>query len=164
MRVSELIDLDCSDVVLGTCAHVRCEVKGRKQRTARRDAARTLEIWLKERSGNADEPVFATIRGDRLNRDAVEHIVRKYTLAASKRARPRRKARQSRHGDGPASEWCRSRGHFVVARPPVRRNKPNLHAFRYASQRDAGLVAACARIRIGAAQHLDRHYVPAREG
>lgn len=86
LRVSELINLDCSDVVLGTGAHVRCEGKGRKQRSTplRRDAARTLEIWLKERSGNADEPVFPTIRGDRLSRDAVEHIVRKYTLTASR--------------------------------------------------------------------------------
>jgi len=86
LRVSELINLDCRDVVLGTGAHVRCEGKGRKQRSTplRRDAVRSLEAWLKERSGNDDDPVFPTIRGDRLSRDAVEHIVRKCTLAASK--------------------------------------------------------------------------------
>ena len=86
LRVSELINLDRCDVVLGIGAHVRCEGKGRKQRSTplRRDAARSIEAWMKERSGNDDDPIFPTIRGDRLSRDAVEHIVRKYTLAASK--------------------------------------------------------------------------------
>ncbi len=86
LRVSELINLDCGDVVLGVGAHIRCEGKGRKQRSTplRRDTVRSLEVWLKERSGDADDPVFPTIRGDRLSRDAVEHIVRKYTIAASK--------------------------------------------------------------------------------
>ena len=32
LRVSELIGLNCQDVVLGTGAHVRCLGKGRKQR------------------------------------------------------------------------------------------------------------------------------------
>ena len=32
LRVSELIGLDCGDIVLGTGAHVRCHGKGRKQR------------------------------------------------------------------------------------------------------------------------------------
>jgi len=32
LRVSELIDLRCSDIVLGTGAHVRCTGKGRKER------------------------------------------------------------------------------------------------------------------------------------
>jgi integrase/recombinase XerD len=86
LRVSELINLNCCDVLLGTGAHVRCEGKGRKQRSTplRRDATKTIEAWLNERAGSNDDPVFPTIRGDRLSRDAVEHIVRKYTLAASK--------------------------------------------------------------------------------
>jgi site-specific recombinase XerD len=33
LRVSELIALNCGDIQLGTGAHVRCEGKGRKQRT-----------------------------------------------------------------------------------------------------------------------------------
>jgi integrase/recombinase XerD len=86
LRVSELINLDCCDVVLGVGAHIRCEGKGRKERSTplRRDSAKLLAAWLKERSGNDDEPIFPTIRGHRLSRDAVEHIVRKYTVAASK--------------------------------------------------------------------------------
>jgi site-specific recombinase XerD len=86
LRVSELINLNCCDVVSGTGAHVRCEGKGRKQRSTplRRDTIKTIEAWLRERAGGDDDPVFPTIRGDRLSRDAVEHIVRKYTLSASK--------------------------------------------------------------------------------
>jgi site-specific recombinase XerD len=86
LRVSELINLNCRDIVLGTGAHVRCEGKGRKQRSTplRRDTIKTIEAWLRERAGDDGDPVFPTIRGDRLSRDAVEHIVRKCTLAASK--------------------------------------------------------------------------------
>ena len=86
LRVSELINLNCCDVAFGPGAHVRCEGKGRKQRSTplRRDTIKTIEAWLRERAGDDDDPVFPTIRGDRLSRDAVEHIVRKYTLAASK--------------------------------------------------------------------------------
>jgi integrase/recombinase XerD len=86
LRVSELINLNCRDVILGTGAHIRCEGKGRKRRSTplRRNTVKTIEAWLKERAGSDDDPVFPTIRGAQLSRDAVEHIVRKYTLAASK--------------------------------------------------------------------------------
>ncbi len=86
LRVSELVNLNCGDVILGQGAHVRCEGKGRKQRSTplRRDTIMTVQAWLRERAGKDDDPAFPTIRGDRLSRDAVEHIVRKYTLTASK--------------------------------------------------------------------------------
>jgi site-specific recombinase XerD len=85
-RVSELINLRCRDIELGTGAHISCEGKGRKQRCTplRRDTVKTIGAWLKERAGGNDDPVFTTIRGDKLSRDAVEHIVRKYAVAASK--------------------------------------------------------------------------------
>lgn len=81
-----MINLRCRDIELGTGAHISCEGKGRKQRCTplRRDTVKTIEAWFKERAGSDDDPVFPTIRGDRLSRDAVEHIVRKYTVAASK--------------------------------------------------------------------------------
>ena len=87
MRVSELVQLRCRDIVFGTGAHIRCEGKGRKQRATplRRDTVKTLEAWLKERAGSPDDPVFPTIRGGRLSRDAVEHLVRKYARSASTR-------------------------------------------------------------------------------
>jgi site-specific recombinase XerD len=86
LRVSELINLRCRDVILGTGGHVMCEGKGRKLRCTpiRQDTGKILDVWLKEREGRADEPVFTTLRGDRLSRDAMEHIVRRHTMAASK--------------------------------------------------------------------------------
>ncbi len=85
MRASELINLRRTDVVLGTGAHIRCEGKGRKERCTplRRDTVKLLEQWLRERRGGDDQPLFATMRGDRLSRDALEHLVHKHALVAS---------------------------------------------------------------------------------
>jgi site-specific recombinase XerD len=85
MRVSELINLRRKDVILGTGAHVRCEGKGRKQRSTplRRENVKTLEVWLQERGGADDDPIFPTIRGGRMSRDAIEHLVRKYAVSGS---------------------------------------------------------------------------------
>ena len=84
LRVSELIGLDCQDVVLGTGAHVRCQGKGRKQRCTplRPETAKMLEAWLRERHGLPESPVFPSIRGGRLSRDAVERLITKYTHRA----------------------------------------------------------------------------------
>jgi integrase/recombinase XerD len=81
LRVSELIGLNCQDVVLGTGAHVRCLGKGRKQRCTplRPETARALNAWLRERHGLPDQPVFPSIRGGRLSRDAVERLITKHT-------------------------------------------------------------------------------------
>lgn len=85
LRVSELITLNCQHVVLGTGAHVRCFGKGRKQRCTplRPETARMLGVWLRERNGCPDDPVFPNIRGDRLSRDAVERLITKYTNRAA---------------------------------------------------------------------------------
>jgi integrase/recombinase XerD len=86
LRVSEIISLRCCDVVLGTGAHLRCEGKGRKHRTTplRRDTVKVLEAWLKERKGTDDDPLFPSIRRTRLSRDALEDIVRRHVLTASR--------------------------------------------------------------------------------
>ncbi len=84
LRVSELIGLNCQDVVLGTGAHVRCLGKGRKRRCTplRPETARALNAWLRERHGLPDQPVFPSIRGGRLSRDAVERLIAKYSHRA----------------------------------------------------------------------------------
>jgi len=84
LRVSELIGLDCQEVVLGTGAHVRCLGKGRKQRCTplRPETARALDAWLRERHGAPDNPVFPSMCGGRLSRDAVERLITKYTHRA----------------------------------------------------------------------------------
>jgi integrase/recombinase XerD len=84
LRVSELVGLNCQDVVLGTGAHVRCLGKGRKQRCTplRPETTRTMDAWLRERRGQPEQPVFPSIRGGRLSRDAIERLIAKYTNVA----------------------------------------------------------------------------------
>ncbi len=86
LRVSELIGLQCQDVVLGTGAHVRCKGKGRKQRCTplRRDAETLADAWLRERHGRPESPLFPSIRGGALSRDAVERLVAKHTKTAQR--------------------------------------------------------------------------------
>ncbi|MBI2150947.1 MAG: site-specific integrase [Acidobacteria bacterium] len=84
LRVSELIGLNCQDVVLGTGAHVRCLGKGRKQRCTplRPETATMLNAWLRERHGLPENPAFPSIRGGKLSRDAIERLITKYTAIA----------------------------------------------------------------------------------
>ncbi|MBI4318743.1 MAG: site-specific integrase [Chloroflexi bacterium] len=86
LRVSELIGLDCQDIVLGSGAHVKCVGKGRKQRCTplRRDAVTLVEAWLRERRGAPDAPAFPSIRGGALSRDSVEHLVSKHAATAQR--------------------------------------------------------------------------------
>jgi len=73
LRVSELVNLNCDDVVLGITSHVRCIGKGRKERSTplRKDCAKALRAWLAERAGANTEPLFPSSRRDRLSRDAL---------------------------------------------------------------------------------------------
>jgi integrase/recombinase XerD len=86
MRVSELINLRRCDLVTGTGAHIYCEGKGRKQRCTplRQETLKVLEAWLRERGGTDSDPLFPTIRGTKLSRDALEHIVKRHTRSASR--------------------------------------------------------------------------------
>lgn len=87
LRVSELVGLNCGDILLGTGAHVRCEGKGRKQRAVPLTAAAqaVLAGWLSERAGEPVAPLFPTRTGRRLSRDAVERLVAKHAAAAAQR-------------------------------------------------------------------------------
>jgi integrase/recombinase XerD len=86
MRVSELINLRRGDLVTGTGAYLYCEGKGRKQRCTplRHKTLQVLEVWLKERGGADSDPLFPTLRGTKLSRDALEHIVKRHTRSASR--------------------------------------------------------------------------------
>ena len=65
LRVTELTELHCQDVHLGTGAHVQTSGKGRKQRATplTRQTIAVLREWLQERDGRPDQPLFATSRG-----------------------------------------------------------------------------------------------------
>ena len=85
LRVSELIGLRCSDVHLGTGAHVSCLGKGRKERITPliRGTVAVLRVWLAERAGGPAEPLFPTSTGAPLSRDAVERRLAKYAASAA---------------------------------------------------------------------------------
>lgn len=84
LRASELIGLRCADVHLAAGAHVSCEGKGRKQRITPLTSGlvSTLRVWLVERAGLSDAPLFATRSGKALSRDALEHRLAKYVQMA----------------------------------------------------------------------------------
>ena len=64
LRASELTGLGCADVHLGRGPHVSCLGKGRKQRITPLTSATVavLRVWLAERDGQAEEPLFPTRR------------------------------------------------------------------------------------------------------
>jgi len=99
LRVSELTGLNCQHVVLGTGAHVRCLGKGRKQRCTplRPETAKMVDAWLRERHGQPEDPLFPSIRGDRLSRDAVERRITKYTHLAARTCPSLKRKRVSPH-------------------------------------------------------------------
>lgn len=74
LRISELLGLNRGDITLGASAHLRCTGKGRKQRavplTSPAEAA--VRVWLTERGGLPDDPIFCTRTGRRLSPDAVQ--------------------------------------------------------------------------------------------
>lgn len=85
LRASELVGLKCGDVVLGGGAHVCCMGKGRKERATplRRETAKLLAAWIGT-DQDENRPLFPSIRGEQLSRDALEHLVRKHCLTAAR--------------------------------------------------------------------------------
>jgi len=85
LRISELITLDCQDVTLTTGANVHTIGKGRKERRTPLTAATKalLRAWLDERAGAPGEPLFPTITGKRLSRDAIERRLARHLASAA---------------------------------------------------------------------------------
>ena len=85
LRTSELIGLSCTDVHLGSGAHVSCNGKGRKQRiTPLTSGTRNvLRTWLAERTGQPADPLFPTRTGRSLSRDALERRLAGYAVDAT---------------------------------------------------------------------------------
>ena len=87
LRVSETLGLRIADVCLDSGAHVRCHGKGRKERVTPLtvQTAAVLRVWLRERGGEAHEPLFPSLYGRRLSRDAVERLLSKHTRVAARK-------------------------------------------------------------------------------
>jgi site-specific recombinase XerD len=84
LRVSELAGLTRADITLGTGANVHTIGKGRKERrTPLIPPTRTvLRAWLKERACAPTDPLFPTITGKRLSRDAIERRLAHHVTVA----------------------------------------------------------------------------------
>ena len=99
LRVSELVGLRCSDIVLDSGAHVRCTGKGRKERCTplRKETVVALRAWLRHRTGDSSEPLFPNARGGPLSRDGVEYLLAKHVATAMKQCPTLKKKRVSAH-------------------------------------------------------------------
>lgn len=84
LRLSELIGLDRSSIVLGRGAHVRCVGKGRKERCTpiTKLVSATVKAWLAEPPRCDSDVLFPAIHGGRLSADAVQYLVAKHAAAA----------------------------------------------------------------------------------
>ena len=86
LRASELTALTCRDIHLGPGAYVACHGKGRKDRITplAPGTVTTLRAWLAERSGRPGDPLFPTIRGGPMSRDALQQRLTVYATAAGR--------------------------------------------------------------------------------
>jgi integrase/recombinase XerD len=87
LRASELTALNIADIYLGNASHLTCEGKGRKQRITplTRTTVAVLRVWLIERDGQPNDPLFPTSRGRRLSRDGLERRLAKHITLAAQR-------------------------------------------------------------------------------
>jgi site-specific recombinase XerD len=86
LRISEIASLTRRDITLGTGANVHTIGKGRKERrTPLVPPIKTvLNAWLNERPTAPSDPLFPTITGTQLSRDAIERrLTRHVTVAAT---------------------------------------------------------------------------------
>jgi integrase/recombinase XerD len=99
LRVSELIGLRRSDIILGGGAHVRCEGKGRKQRFTplRQEAVKVLAQWLHECPAEPATQAFPSSRGGPLSRDAVERLVARHQRSAARHCPSLKRKRVTPH-------------------------------------------------------------------
>lgn len=85
LRVSELTSLRVSDLRPGTASYVHVSGKGRKRRTVTltHETAHVLHAWLTERQGQPEDPLFPSLKGTSLSRDAVAFLLAKHAAAAA---------------------------------------------------------------------------------
>lgn len=99
LRVSELVNLCCDDVTLGKGAYIRCNGKGRKDRSMPmgKTVANIIEKWLGEFNIKPSAPLFPARKGKKLSRDTVAYILGKYASLAGANCPSLLKKRVSPH-------------------------------------------------------------------
>ena len=86
LRVSELVNLNCGDVNLGSGGYVMCTGKGRKLRATplTKTTRAVMSRWLRERDGLPADPLFPARTGRRVQRGAIERRIVKYREVATR--------------------------------------------------------------------------------
>lgn len=89
-RVQEIIDLTIGDIRLTRPATVNLTGKGNKSRVVpiMHDAAKIIEIYLDnvgKRGYRLDQPMFISLKGEKLSRSGVSYIINKYVEQARNR-------------------------------------------------------------------------------
>jgi integrase/recombinase XerD len=87
LRASEIASLRRQDLQLDDSGWVRCRGKGRKERCTplARSTTKVLRVWLRERGGEPDSPLFPSRSGQHLTRGAIWRLVIKHAATASER-------------------------------------------------------------------------------
>jgi integrase len=85
LRISELAGLTRADITLATGANMHTVGKGRKARRTPlvRPTRKMLKAWLNERGGAPNDPLFPTITGKHLSRDAIERRLTRHVRTAA---------------------------------------------------------------------------------
>jgi site-specific recombinase XerD len=83
-RVSEALDVRVHDVERARPPHLRVRGKGRRERLCPlwSETMRALDALPTMQSGQPDQPLFLNRRAERLTRDGVAHMLRKYVCQA----------------------------------------------------------------------------------
>lgn len=99
LRVSELINLCCRDVIMSNGLYVHCTGKGRKDRSMPlgKMVSRIIGHWLDEQGAKPSAPLFPTRQGSRLSRDTVAYTLKKYVSLAEQKCLSLSKKRVSPH-------------------------------------------------------------------
>jgi site-specific recombinase XerD len=86
LRLSEVAGLIRKNMTLGKAAYLQVIGKGRKERAVPlcRSVAAVLKAWLDEPRMEGTKIVFPSTRGDQLSADAVQHLLHKHLLVATK--------------------------------------------------------------------------------
>jgi len=99
LRVSELASVRIGQVRLDTGASIQVLGKRRKQRVTplTPGTVKVLRVWLRERQGNEDDPLFPTRQGRPLSPKAIAWLLDKHTATAARRCPSLNKKRVTPH-------------------------------------------------------------------
>jgi site-specific recombinase XerD len=86
LRLSEVTSLTRQSLTFGRAAYLQVIGKGRKERAVPlcKPVATVLKYWLHEPRMDGTELVFPSTRGSRLSADAVQHLLNKHLVSATR--------------------------------------------------------------------------------